>query len=157
MKKLNNLNCQNLSFDSKLSTERMEKAKSIFGEKILINILCLCFYLMGMKRVSIASAFDISENTIRAKVRTFFRDGFYSLGDRREKNQNQPLKNLPRENPGSGKDTVKKTPEEIVITLGDISFTLPTNNDLQVKTSNSNYDFFRQDLQDKQDEMSGSC
>ena len=84
-----NLDCQGFSFDPKLSTNRMKKAEVVFGKKVLINILCLCLYLLGVKRVGIVAALDLSANTVRAKIRTFLKDGFYSLGDRRQKSMVQ--------------------------------------------------------------------
>ena len=92
MKNSINLYCQDFTFDPKLSANRMEKAEVVFGKKVLINILCLCLYLLGVKRVTIAAALDLSANTMRAKIRTFLKDGFYSLGDRRQKSLVQPSK-----------------------------------------------------------------
>lgn len=134
MKNSIKLHCQNFAFDPKLSANRIEKAEVVFGKKVLANLLCLCLYLLGVKRVMIASTLDLSANTVRAKIRTFLKDGFYSLGDRRQKSQIQHIEKKPKRDSTDNKVVVKQTQEEIVIAIGKMSVVLPRKNNLQVKT-----------------------
>ena len=61
MEDLINLYCQDFTFDPKLSVNRTEKAEVVFGKKVLINVLCPCLYLLGVKRVMIATAQDYTD------------------------------------------------------------------------------------------------
>ncbi len=138
------MHCQDFSFDSKLSANRIEKAEAIFGKKVIVNILCLCLYLLGVKRVMIAAALDLSANTLRAKIRTFLKDGLYSLGDRRQKSLVQPILKEQKRDSTVSKATIKQTQEEIVIEIGQMSIVLRKKNNLQVRAMlltlvNSNY------------------
>ncbi|MGA1824071.1 MAG: hypothetical protein ACMUIP_05340 [bacterium] len=96
MTELINLHCQSLSFDSKLSVRRLKKAQRIFPIKILLNIICLSLYLLGMKRSNIASIFGLSSNTVRTKIRIFFRDGVSAIFDRRKRVWVPHLKSEPK-------------------------------------------------------------
>ncbi len=133
MKNSINLYCQDFTFDPKLSANRMEKAEVVFGKKVLINILCLCLYLLGVKRVTIAAALDLSANTMRAKIRTFLKDGFYSLGDRRQKSLVQPSKVEQKKDVTVSRAAIKQTQEEIVIAIENTSIVLLRKNSLLVK------------------------
>ncbi len=133
MKSLINLNYQNFSFNPILSKNRLEKAESVFGKKILINILCLCLYLLGLKRVAIATTLGLPENTVRAKLRTFVKDGFYSLGDRRQKNLDQSTIKKQKEDRLGSLSGIKQSDEEIVIAVGETTIVLSRQNPLQTK------------------------
>ncbi len=129
-----NLHCQDFSFDPKLSANRMEKAEVVFGKKVLINMLCLCLYLLGVKRTMIATVLGLSANTVRAKIRTFIKDGFYSLGDRRQKSLVQHFEKEPQRDSAVSQVAIKQTQEEIVIAIGQTSVVLPRKNNLQART-----------------------
>lgn len=128
-----NMHCQGLSFDPKLSASRIEKAEVVFGKKVLINILCFCLYLLGVKRVMIATALGLPENTMRAKIRTFLKDGFHSLGDRRQKNLVQHSEKEQKRDSTVSEVEIKQTTEEIVIAIGQTSVVLPRKNNLQAR------------------------
>ncbi len=134
MKESTILYCQGFSFDPKLSANRIEKAETVFGKKVLVNLLCLCLYLLGVKRVSIAEAFDLSANTLRAKIRTFLKDGFYSLGDRRRKRLDLCREKERKQNGGADRAAIRQTKEEIVVAIGEASIVLPKKNNLQART-----------------------
>lgn len=125
-----NLHCQDIAFNPNLSTNRMEKAETAFGRKVLINILCLCLYLLGVKRVKIGSTLEISENTVRAKLRTFLKGGFYSLGDRRQKSLVQHTEEDRKKGSVMSKAAINRTQDEIVIAIENSSIVLSRKNNL---------------------------
>jgi len=133
MSNLDKLNIRDFIFNQKRSTSRLDKAKKVFGEKVLVNILCLCLYLFGMKRNIIALILGISENTVRAKIRIILMDGASSLHDRRQrgcvenKKQQAPASNL------QGNITVEKNDAVTIINLGETPVTIPNTNPLQIK------------------------
>ncbi|MHA1875717.1 MAG: hypothetical protein ACTSUC_04650 [Promethearchaeota archaeon] len=133
MSNLNKLNIRDFIFNQKRSKLRLDKAKKFFGEKVLVNILCLCLYLFGMKRNIIALILGISENTVRAKIRIFFMDGADSLHDRRERGG---VENIKQQAPASnlrGNITVEKNAAVTIINLGETPLTIPNTNHLQIK------------------------
>lgn len=133
MTELINLNCQSLSFDTKLSVRRLKKAQSIFPIKILLNIICLSLYLLGMKRSNIASIFGLPPNTVRTKIRLFFRDGASAIFDRRKKILVPHLKSEPETSPKT-ETVIEQTTEEIILRVGDICIAIPKRNYLQART-----------------------
>lgn len=132
MTELINLHCQSLSFDPKLSARRLKKVQSIFPIKILLNIICLSLYLLGMKRSMIASTFGLSPNTVRTKIRIFFRDGVSALFDRRTENLVPQVKEKPEASP-KRETVIEQTTEEIILRVGDICIAIPKNNHLQAR------------------------
>ncbi len=134
MSKLIKLHCQNLIFDPKLSEERLKKAAFIFGEKVLINLFCLCLYLLGVKRSSIGECLSLSVNTVRAKMRTFLTDGITSLSDRR-KGKNKHHSELEYKAKNDRKKIILKQKQEtITIKIGEMAISIPARNKLQVRT-----------------------
>ena len=131
MKKLISFNDKDLSFNSVIAIKRLKKARMIFKEAFLINILCLCLYLLGMKRNDIASLLDISENTVRAKARTFMRDGAPSLTERRGGRQSNSVM---EEKAVKKNVIIEQKTRETIINLGDFSISIPENNPLQTRT-----------------------
>jgi len=85
MDKLNKIDCRTLSFSPDLSSNRLSKAKLIFGEKVLKRIVTYCLYIMGVKRTEISKAVELPENTVRTMLKTISRDGFVAFFDRRKK------------------------------------------------------------------------
>ena len=132
MTELINLYCQSLSFDPRLSARRFKKVQSIFPIKILLNIICLSLYLLGMKRSMIASTFGLSPNTVRTKIRIFFRDGVSALFDRRTENLVPQVKEKSEASP-KRETVIEQTTEEIILRVVDICIAIPKNNHLQAR------------------------
>lgn len=85
MSELDRINCQGLSFSPELSTKRLDKAKLLFGEKVLKRIIIYCLYLLGVKRADISRLLRIPENTVRTMLRTISINGFFAFIDKRKK------------------------------------------------------------------------
>ena len=132
MTELINLDCQSLSFDSKLSGRRLKKVQNIFPIKILLNIICFSLYLLGMKRNMIASTLGLPPNTVRTKIRIFFRDGVSALFDRRKNNVVRQVKDEPEASP-KRETVIEQTTEEIVLRVRDICIAIPKHNYLQAR------------------------
>jgi len=85
MSGFNKIDCQTISFSSKLSSKRLGKAQLIFGEKVMQRIICFCLYIFGVRRSEISKIMKLPENTVRTMLKAISRDGFEAFFDRRKK------------------------------------------------------------------------
>ena len=85
MNKFNKIDCRTLSFSPDLSSDRLNKAQLIFGEKVLKRIIVFCLYILGVRRTEISRAVKLPENTVRTMLKTISKDGFIAFFDRRKK------------------------------------------------------------------------
>lgn len=79
------MDCQDLSFDAKLSEQRMEKAVSVLGARIVKRVIGFALYLMGVNRSTVARKLGIPRETAKSFIKTVLRDGPAALGDRRRR------------------------------------------------------------------------
>lgn len=80
------MDCGNLSFSNNLSKDRIIKAESILGHKIVNKIICYALYLLGVDRASLSSFFKMPAGTIRSLVRSISTQGLVAFEDKRQKN-----------------------------------------------------------------------
>jgi len=92
MNELNKIDCRTLSFSPNLSSNRLKKAKSIFGENVLKRIIVFSLYILGVRRSEISRATKLPENTVRTMLKTILKDGFVAFFDRRKKQADIPGK-----------------------------------------------------------------
>lgn len=79
------INCQNLIFSQSLSDERIEKAYSSFGEKVVKRIIALSFYWCGVNRKEISEIVNLPLNTIKSCIKSLLSNGITAFEDRRKK------------------------------------------------------------------------
>jgi hypothetical protein len=85
MNEIDSIDCRNLSFSVDLSESRLTKAQLVFGEKVLKRIIVFSLYMLGVRRIEIAQAVKLPENTVRTMLETISRNGVASLLNRRKK------------------------------------------------------------------------
>jgi DNA-binding transcriptional ArsR family regulator len=85
MANLNLSRCQSLAFSEKLAEQRLDRFAALLGIPVLKRMLCLCLYLLGATRSSIAEALDLPLNTARSLLQCVGRDGLPALEDRRRR------------------------------------------------------------------------
>lgn len=85
MNEIDSIDCRNLSFSVDLSESRLTKAQLVFGEKVLKRIIVFSLYMLGVRRIEIAQAVKLPENTVRTMLKTISRNGVASLLNRRKK------------------------------------------------------------------------
>ncbi len=96
MSNLNLSRCQNLVFSGNLSQQRFDKFETLLGITVLKRMICLCLYLLGATRSSIAEALDLPLNTARSFIQCAGRDGLPALEDRRRSSSSGFLPPAPR-------------------------------------------------------------
>ncbi len=83
MNKIDTIDCRNLSFSLDLSERRLNKAKLIFGEKVLKRLIVFSLYILGVRRTEISQTVNLPENTVRTMVKTISKKGIFSLFNKR--------------------------------------------------------------------------
>ena len=126
------IDCRFLSFSPDLSINRISKAKLVFGEKVLKRIICFCLYILGMKRVDIAEAIKLPENTVRTMLKTLTKDGFPALSDRRKTQAQQIAKHSNEQKSNQG---IKLTEiqDSVLISINGLEMSVPKKNKQQLK------------------------
>ncbi|MCP4703550.1 MAG: hypothetical protein GY865_02990 [candidate division Zixibacteria bacterium] len=127
------LNCHELQFSSRHSQNRMERARSILGIRLLNLIIGLALYLLGAKRSVIAMSLEVPDDTLKSFFKRVFKIGFSAFEDRRRKSPPPPasLKTIQ-----SGAASVKIDDNEVAISFGSSCqpLKIPIQNKLQIKT-----------------------
>jgi len=77
------MNFNALKFQQKLSDNRLEQAKNLFGDKIVLKILAFALFLLGATRSSIASFLNMPSGSIRSLIRSLNYMGLAALEDQR--------------------------------------------------------------------------
>jgi len=80
------ISCQNLSFNSTLSQERINRATHIFGIAVIRRILCFSLYLLGMTRTSIAKLIGMPTDSAKTIIKNIYNNGIPAFEDRRFRN-----------------------------------------------------------------------
>lgn len=134
MTNINISKCQELRFSYNLMTERINKARLIFGDKILKNILCFSLYILGAQRNNIAEALYFPENTVRSMLRRIFKVGFQGFTDRREKTVR--IENIPVSLANDQKKDIeiKEQGGNYKVNINGCGVLISKNNPLQFKT-----------------------
>ena len=79
------INCQNIIFSQVLSDERIKKAYSSFGEKVVKRIITLTFYWCGVNRKQISEILNLPLNTVKSCIKNLLSNGITAFEDRRKK------------------------------------------------------------------------
>ena len=88
MKVNNKIDCRDLIFSPDLSSNRLSKAKLIFGEKVLERMIVFCLYILGVQRSAISRAVGLPENTVRTMIKKILNNGFVAFVNRAGKEFN---------------------------------------------------------------------
>ena len=125
------LSCQDISFNPKLSNDRLSIACSVFGESVIKRIVGMSLYLLGATRSSIGKAIGMPKESVKTLLKTLNRDGLSALEDRRRSHSTfLPVKQV------KGTDITLHTHEDSVhIDLGYNRFMdIPLHHHLQTRT-----------------------
>ena len=79
------INCQNITFSQTRSNERIEKAYSSFGEKVVKRIIALAFYWCGVNRKQISEILNLPLDTVKSCIKNLLSNGITAFEDRRKK------------------------------------------------------------------------
>lgn len=132
MKKVPLIDCQNLSFSSRLAENRMGQAQRVFGPGILQRLLCYSLYLFGVNRKTIGHTLGIPPETAKSTIKTINRDGLMALEDRRQRSSVLRPQVPPQPQPV----TLREEGSQIIVDfgIGDRVLRLNREDPLQVKT-----------------------
>lgn len=78
------INCQNIIFSEKLSSDRISVANNFFGEKVVKKILAFSLFVLGVKRTQISEILNMPLDTIKSSIKTLYSDGINAFEDRRQ-------------------------------------------------------------------------
>lgn len=124
------MNYDLLSFSRKLSQQRIEKAKTLLGKRVVDKILGYALFLLGVDKTKISSFLDMKPGTLRTIVHALHTHGLAALEDRRSKTSTfkptQPLQTTP---------TLDENEYCVKIDLGirDMAIQIPKTNPIQIK------------------------
>ena len=120
------INCQNIIFSQVLSDERIKKAYSSFGEKVVKRIITLTFYWCGVNRKQISEILNLPLNTVKSCIKNLLSNGITAFEDRRKKVSTF----LP----------IEKKKEGILISLfcDNGNFIIKINSDIEIKIQQKN-------------------
>lgn len=124
------MNCEMLSFSQKLCEQRIAKAESLFGVKVVRKLLGYVLYLLGAKRNLICSFLDMAPGSIRTLVRSLHTKGLSSLEDQRAK-----YSSFKPASPPEVTLSIKEEAEYLKIDFGinDTVLAIPSRNPIQKK------------------------
>jgi len=119
------INCQNIIFSQALSDERIKKAYSSFGEKVVKRIIALSFYWCGVNRKQISEIINLPLNTVKSCIKNLLSNGITAFEDRRKKVSTF----LPIE---------KKDGISISLFCDNDNFIIKINSDIEIKIQQKN-------------------
>ena len=119
------IDCQNIIFSQALSDERIEKAYSSFGEKVVKRIIALAFYWCGVNRTQISEIVELPLNTVKSSIKNLLSYGITAFEDRRKKVSTF----LPIE---------KKDDISISLFSDNDNFIIKINSDIEIKIQQKN-------------------
>jgi len=108
------INCQHLSFSSRLAESRTEQAQQTLGLIVVQRILCFALYLLGVNRNAIGQSLGIPSETAKSIIKAVNRDGLVALEDRRRRFSGF----LPKAQPAPSPITLRETEDHVVVDLG---------------------------------------
>ena len=79
------MNCESLSFSQKLSEQRISRAETLLGKKIVRKILAYALFLLGVNRSSVSSFLNMAPGSIRSLVLAIKLRGLAGFEDQRSK------------------------------------------------------------------------
>ena len=132
MSDFNKIDCQVLSFSPELSHNRISKAEFAFGNKMLKRIICFCLYILGVRRIEIAKAINLPENTVRTMLKTISVDGFEAFFDRRKKQENR-MKPFPDTSVKSKGIQITELQDCFLISINGLDISVSKKNKQQLK------------------------
>jgi len=127
------IDCQSMTFDSGLASNRMSSAYKIFGEKVIKRILAFALFLLGVNRKEISEQLDTPLNTVKSNIKALQSDGITAFEDRRQKTSTF----LPFAKSDKGNTTISVASDNrnLTVTIGsDITINMPSENKLQCKS-----------------------
>ena len=89
------MNCDQFEFSSERSHQRIEQARTIFGDRIVDRILAWALFLLGASKPMICAALDIKPGSLRTLLHRVQNQGLGALEDRRRKTSSFKPKTLP--------------------------------------------------------------
>jgi hypothetical protein len=123
------IDLQKVEFSEDLSRQRIARAKSVLGDKVIIRLICFALYLLGMKRTIISEVINLPTGTVQSTIKAFYDKGLSALEDRRKKSSSF----LPNQKEESIV-TLSKEEHGVTITFkGTNKIMIPAKNSLQEK------------------------
>ncbi|MBT4027663.1 MAG: hypothetical protein HN580_14395 [Deltaproteobacteria bacterium] len=125
------MDCENLSFSEKLSSQRIVKAEIALGKTIVQKIISFSLYLLGVDRATIALQLSIPPGTIRSLVRSFNNKGLAALFDKRTKTLLPKVEPIPE----SSEPRIEEDTDyvKIIFGVGEQIINIPISNQSQKK------------------------
>jgi len=129
-----------VSFSENISQKRIEKAKKIFGNKLVIRIICLALFLLGGKRDDICQFLDIPKGTLFSFLTNFFNKGLQAFTDNRNRKKifNNEKCLSPTNNTSSSAEDTNHPTMTIIFGSQKINFNIPPiGNEIIIEPSNN--------------------
>lgn len=79
------MNSKNLNFSQKLSEQRIARAQSLIGDKVIRRLLGYALFLLGATRTAIASFLNMPAGSVRSLILAINKQGLPALEDQRSK------------------------------------------------------------------------
>lgn len=125
------INCQNITFSESLSHNRITKANTLLGDKVVKRILAFSLYLLGVNRKDISEIVNLPINTVKSNIKAILSDGIVAFEDRRQKKSTF----LPIDKKDDiSISTIMDNENFTLIVTPNIKIQIPSPNKLQLKT-----------------------
>lgn len=79
------MNCDQINFSSKHSLQRIQQARTIFGDRVVNRIMAWALFLLGASKPAICSVLDFKPGSLRTLLYRLQNQGLGALEDRRSK------------------------------------------------------------------------
>ncbi len=89
------MNCDQFDFSSKHAHQRIQQARTIFGDRVVNRILAWALFLLGASKPMICSVLDFKPGTLRTLLYRLQNQGLGALEDRRSKTSSFKPKSSP--------------------------------------------------------------
>ena len=77
------MNCENLKFSRRLRHQRITRAESLLGAKVVRKIIAYALFLLGATRSAISATIDMPAGSVRSLVLAMHQRGLSALEDQR--------------------------------------------------------------------------
>jgi hypothetical protein len=126
------IDCQNLTFSSSLSQDRMRRAVQVLSESGVRRVLGYTLYLLGANRPAVAQALRIPPDTVKSTIKAVEARGLPAFEDRRHRTSIF----LPPAPAPLAPVSLSVNGEHVVVDFGaeDRRLRIPRENELQVRT-----------------------
>lgn len=79
------MNCEQFSFSEKLSLQRISKAKTYLGSKVVTKILAFALFLLGANKTTIATTLKMPLGSVKSLILAINKIGLAGIEDQRKK------------------------------------------------------------------------